>query len=122
MSQSLSKLFGILQAANKTVKLAVYKRRFVTPETDAIEKGEAVPKQITAFQKYAFKGKPNKTGGTTWKNIRIFHNEYIQDILEDNKEEFPDVNFGLYLQAIQHHDVQVIGWLMHMFDRVYLDY
>ena len=104
------------------MQLAVYKGDLLNPEQDVINKSSLIPKQITAFQKYAFRAKPNKTGGTTWTNIKILHDADIQEILAETKDECHDVNFGVYLQNIQHFDVQVAGWLMHMHDSVDLDF
>ena len=118
VSEALGKLLTIFQAADNTVQLAIYKSDSPNPENDAINKAASIPTQITAFQKYAFRAKPNKKGGTTWTNIKILHDADIQDILAGTKDECYDINFGVYLQNIQHHDVQVVGWLMHMHDGV----
>ena len=55
-------------------------------------------------------------------NIKILHDADIQDIIEETKDECNDVKYGIYLQTIQHYDVQVAGWLMHMHDGVDLDF
>ena len=121
-SQALGKLLNILQAADKTVQLAIYKGGMLSPEKDAIDKATAIPKQITSFQKYAYRAKPMKSGGTTWTNIKILHDGDIQEILADIKEECHDCNFGISLQNIQHHDVKTIGWLLHFHDKVDIEY
>ena len=104
-SQALGKLLGILQEADKITQLAIYKEGLLSSEKYVIEKSAAIPKQITSFQKYVYRAKPTKQGGTTWTNIKILHDGDIQEILEDIKEECQDSNFGVSLQSIQHHDV-----------------
>ena len=63
-----------------------------------------------------------KQGGTTWTNIKILHDGDIQEILADIKEECQDNNFGVSLQNIQHHDVQTIGCLLLLHDKVDIDF
>ena len=65
VSEALGKLLTMFQAADNTVQLAIYKNDSPNPEKDAIDKASSIPTQITAFQKYAFRAKPNKKGGTT---------------------------------------------------------
>ena len=87
VSEALGRLLKILQAADNTVQLEIYKGDFKNPEIEAINKVSLIPNQITAFQKYAFRAKPTKKGGTTWTNIKILHDADIQDILTETKDE-----------------------------------
>lgn len=121
-SQSLGKLLNILQAAEKSTQLEIYKERMLSPGKDALDKATLIPKQITSFQKYAYRAKPMKQGGTTWTNLKILHDVDIQEILADIKYECQDNNFGVSLQNIQHHDVQTIGWLLLLHDKVDIDF
>ena len=49
VSEALGKLLKIIQAADSTVQLAVYKGEFSNPEREAINKVSAIPEQIIAF-------------------------------------------------------------------------
>lgn len=46
----------------------------------------------------------------------------IHDILQDTKDEFREEQFGLYLQPIQHHKVETIGWIMFLHEEVDLQF
>ena len=48
----------------------------------------------------------------TWTNIKIRHDVPILELIDYAKDDLRDVDFGVYIQPVQHHDVICIGWLL----------
>ena len=46
----------------------------------------------------------------------------IQEILQETKNEFRDEHFGLYLQHIQHFNVQMIGCILYLHETIELNF
>lgn len=49
-----------------------------------------------------------------WTNIKLLHDQYIKEIIEEVKYYMRDENMELYLQPVQHHDVKVLGWILYL--------
>ena len=49
-----------------------------------------------------------------WTNIRMLHNEPVENIIADTKEDFKEADASIGLQSIQHWYVVSIGLLQRM--------
>ena len=69
-----------------------------------------IPTAIRALKQYVYRLKSaDPAGGMIWTNIKLRHDVSIQDILEYAKDEFREVEFGIYIQSVQHYNVKVLG-------------
>ena len=60
-----------------------------------IETPARLPTSITQLQKYFFRGRPPKMGGTVFTNVLIGHDEEITDIMSDIKERIEQYNLRI---------------------------
>ena len=89
--------------------LEKYKGKLVRHKETSLNKEVQLPKLLTALGKDAFILKANIKGRTTWTNRNLLHNVPIHKILRDIKDDLKDRDFRVYIQLVQHHDVQVLG-------------
>jgi hypothetical protein len=73
-----------------------------------------IPESITAIGKFFHGSRPRSEGGVIWTQIRILHNEPIHNIIADTRTEIKEMNAFIVLQAIQHWNVETIGFLKNL--------
>ena len=73
-----------------------------------------IPESITALGKYFQGCRPRSEGGVIWTQIRLLHNEPIQNIIADIRTEIKEMNAFITLQSIQHWNVETIGFLKNL--------
>ena len=60
------------------------------PSKEVIKDPESVPESITAMCNYYFGARINSKGGQIWTQVRILHNEEIDNIIVDTMEDFKE--------------------------------
>ena len=116
------KLHKALKEADNTITFTQYKTDPVIDQSGRVQSNSslnlqdtsAYPTSITALSKYYFGARPLSEGGTIWAQIRILHEEDIDNIVADTREELKEMNCHLTIQAIQHWDVARIGFLKNL--------
>ena len=123
MRKKIKDLFKVLQDADKAVAFSTYKTTNTYEDDDqppliaakdVIDDPESIPESITAMSKYFFGARPNSKGGQIWTQVRILHNQEIDNIIADTMEDFKENKARLSKQMIQHWDVAQLGFLKHV--------
>ena len=76
----------------------------ITNSTAVLGSPKELPSSITALGKF-FDARPNSKGGAIWVQVRFIHNEDIDNIIADTREDFKEQGAQLMVQSIQHYDV-----------------
>ena len=119
MKTKLQEVIKCLRDADNTVVLSHYKLDptkdkdgFIKNKTNTILINDTeIPESITAIGKFFQGSRPRSEGGVIWTQIRILHNEPIHNIIADTRTEIKEMNAFIALQAIQHWNVETIGFL-----------
>ena len=122
MKTKFQEVFKCLREADDTTVLTHYKLDPTKDENDlffnernAILLNEMeIPESITAIGKFFQGCRPRSEGGIIWTQIRILHNEPIHNIIADTRTELKEMNAFVTLQAIQHWNVESIGFLKNL--------
>ena len=83
-----------------------------------IETPARLPTSITQLQKYFFRGRPQKLGGTVFTNVLIGHDEDIKDIMLDIKECMEQYNLKIGQQRVQHPEVIKLGYILYLTPKI----
>ena len=122
MKTKLQEVIKCLRDADNTVVLSHYKLDptkdkdgFIKNKTNMILINDTeIPESITAIGKFFHGSRPRSEGGVIWTQIRILHNEPIHNIIADTRTEIKEMNAFIALQAIQHWNVETIGFLKNL--------
>ena len=122
MKTKLQEVIKCLRDADNTVVLSHYKLDptkdkdgFIKNKTNTILINDTeIPESITAIGKFFQGSRPRSEGGVIWTQIRILHNEPIHNIIADTRTEIKEMNAFIALQAIQHWNVETIGFLKNL--------
>ena len=71
-----------------------------------------IPKSITQLQKYFSRARPKRGSRKVFTNLLLLHEEKIEDIILDMKDNMEVFNPKIGKERIQHHDVAKLGCLM----------
>ena len=126
MRSSFAKIFSILQDADDTVALTVFKSEpstdddgnYLTSSATILTAPENFPSSITALNKYFFGARPQSNGGVIWCQVRLVHTEPVENIIADTKEDLQNLSSNLTLQTIQHWDVAQLGFFKNLHPEV----
>ena len=94
--------------------LAKYEGELEGQEEKALNREAQFQKRLIVLAKYASRLKANAKGETTQTNINLINNAPIHKILNDVKNDFKGRDFEVYIQPVQHHDVQVLWWALFL--------
>lgn len=122
MKSKFQDAFKCIRDADATAALSIFRTdptpdatgKYVGTKTSVIMRPEDIPESITAMGKYFFGCRPRSDGGVLWSQIRLLHTEPIDNIIVDTRAEFQDIDGNLSIQAIQHWDVETIGFLKNL--------
>ena len=122
MKTKFQEVFKCLREADDTTVITHYKldptreeNGLITNKRSMILANETeVPESITAIGKFFQGYRPRSEGGIIWTQIRILHNEPIHNIIADTRTELKEMNAFITLQAIQHWNVETIGFLKNL--------
>ena len=65
-----------------------------------------LPDSITAMSKFFFGCRPISDGGVIWSQLRLLHDDPIENIIADTRGDLEELDAGLSIQAIQYAVVQ----------------
>ena len=110
MKSKFQELFKCLREADESMVITHYKLDPIREEDGKITNKRSVilaneteiPESITAIGRFFQGCRPRSEGGIIWTQIRILHNEPIQNIIADTRTELKEMNAFVTLQAIQH--------------------
>ena len=122
MKTQLATLLLTLREADESLALTPYKselelgsdEQVVTAKSNLLSDSEALPTSITALGRFFFGARPRSDGGSVWAQIRLVHDEPIDNIIMDTKEDLKMKDANISLQSIQHWDVHQLGFLKNL--------
>ena len=86
----------------------------ISSASEIIASPSAIPASITAMGKYFSGTRPNSDGGTVWCQVRLVHNETIDNILADTRDDLKEQSSFFSIQTIQHWEVASLGFLKNL--------
>jgi len=122
MKTKYQELFKTIQEADGESCLSIYKTdpepdskgKYIAKSNEIVASPTNIPDSITAISKYFYGSRPKPEGGLIWSQIRLLHNEPIENIIADTKADFQEQGSTITLQAIQHWDVAALGFLKNL--------
>ena len=122
MKTKYQELFKTIQEADSDACLSIYKTdpdpdssgKYIAQPNQIITCPTLIPESITAMSKFFFGSRPKSEGGVIWTQLRLLHNEPMENILADTKADFQEQGSTLTLQSIQHWDVAALGFLKNL--------
>ena len=109
---TLSRLFSAMKSADPNAAMLPCDSK---PERAAgkvhcnrnacIDQLNKLPKSITQMQKCFPKGKPKRGGVTFFTDFLLLHDEKVDDVIVDMKENMHSFNTKMGKQRVQYHDV-----------------
>ena len=66
------------------------------------------------MKKHFLKGRPERGGGTVFTNFLFLHDERVEDMIIDMKENTHSFNTKMGKQRVQHHDAVKLGCIMFL--------
>ena len=97
MRDQFQKLFKIIQDADVDAELSVYKTTITYDKDNTpipilgkyiLDKPDDIPESITTMSKYLFGTCQNSKGGQNWSQIPLLHNDDIDSIIADIRNDF----------------------------------
>ena len=109
-------LYQILLDVDEKAMLEKYGGKLKQTKEEQTERNLDFSNTIGALKKCAHRLKPaNSGGGMTWTNIKLRHDVTIEELMGYAKDDFRVEDFGLYIQSVQHYDVKVLRWILHLY-------
>ena len=122
MKAKFQEIFKILLDADENACLSVYQtdpiknnnNKYTIEPTKIINNPTMLPDSITAMSKFFFGCRPISDGGVIWSQLRLLHDDPIENIIADTRGDLEELDAGLSIQAIQHWNVAAIGFLKNL--------
>ena len=122
MREQFSTIMSTLREADDSLAFSPYKSEIeqgsdggvISSQANLLVNPAALPSSITALGRFLFGARPRSEGGAVWAQVRIVHNEPIDNIILDTKEDLKLKKSYLSLQSIQHWDVHQLGFLKNL--------
>ena len=119
MMTQTKEVLGILQVADDTEALAMYKMDNIINEQNSYEfnsntilhKQSQFPSSSTNLGKYLHGGRPRSQGGIIYCKICIVHDGDTEDLLLDMDNKLRELGHRIFPQTIQHWDTKKCGFL-----------
>ena len=122
MKAKFREVLRCIREADNTAIISLYKLDPIKDDqgmvsnkkSEVITSEEELPDSITALSKYFYGCRPRSEGGMIWTQIRLLHNEPIQNIIADTRTECQEMKALITYQPIQHWNVETIGFLKNL--------